>query len=152
MIMQKPTILFSLLALLLAGQPAAAFIPKDVRKRYSGHEVRLLAFADILGQKCGLKPTAKARQKYDKVIMRSIRHGEKKLNIFQKYYYRAMTAEHNPRVYVVSKWGRRTTYAQRPGDGLHLLVNEVVKNIYLLPCEKIIKRAKSAKIFDALFK
>ena len=132
----------------LMTAPASA---DGLKKRYTPHEIRLIAYADILRQQCGMQITKKARKTYDDIIMRSIIHGEEKLNIFEKYYYRFRTADHNPMIYVVKKRGSRTTYARRPGDGLHLLVNDVVKNIYLLPCDKIVKSAKRNRVYKTLY-
>ena len=86
----------SIFLLLFFSGAAFAFISGEVRDRYTPFEVRMLAYADILGQQCGLKMTKKARTRYNKIIMRSIEYGEENLNIFDKYYYRFRAAEHNP--------------------------------------------------------
>ena len=143
--------ILSVFFLLFFSGAASAFISGEVRERYTPFEVRMLAYADILGQQCGLKMTKKARTRYNKIIIRSIEYGEENLNIFDKYYYRLRAAEHNPIFYVKSKRGSRTTYQKRLGDGLHLLVNEVINGIYRLPCKEIIKRAKRGNIYKTLY-
>ena len=122
-----------------------------LRKRYQQDEVQLLAYGDILGRQCRLKMTPSARERYDAILMRSITHGEKSLNVFKKHYYRWRAADHNPLFYKLVSFGKGDSYRMRPGDGLHHLVNEVVNGIYQLPCDKIIARAKNNNIYAALY-
>ena len=122
-----------------------------LKKRYTQHEIQLIAYGDILGRNCKLKMTKEARETYNKIKLRSIEHGEKNLNFLEKQYYRLRAADHNPLYYETFSIGRGTTYNQRPGDGLHLLVNDMVNSIYQLPCDEIIKRAKNSNIYTKLY-
>lgn len=135
----------------IMGKPSTSTKRSKLKKRYTQHEIQLIAFADILGQQCNLKMTATARKTYNDIKMRSVEYGEKNLNFFQREYYRLRAADHNPLVYEKFSIGRRTTYDHRPGDGLHLLVNDAINSIYRLSCDEIIKRAKNRNIYSKLY-
>ena len=124
----------------------------SLKKRYTQKEIQLVAFGTVLGQQCNLKMSKNGRKATDEVIARSIKFGEDKLGFFEKHYIRYRVADHNPLYYVVKKSGNKTTYSQRPGDGLHLLVNDVVNGIYKLPCDEIIRRAKRSALYDMLYR
>ena len=134
------------------GKPSTSSRRTALNKRYTSEEVQLIAFADILGRQCQLKMTTSARKIYREIQMRSVTFGEKNLNFIEREYYRLRAADHNPLVYKTFSIGGRTTYNHRPGDGLHLLVNDVINGIYQLPCEAIIKRAKARNIYAKLYR
>ena len=133
------------------GKPSTSSKRSALKKRYTQQEIQLIAFADILGQQCKLKMTKTARKTYNDIKMRSVEYGEKKLNFIQREYYRIRAANHNPLFYKVFSIGGRDTYNLRPGDGLHLLVNDVMNGIYQQPCDEIIRQAKSLNIYRKLY-
>ena len=133
------------------GKPSSSSKRSALKNRYTQQEIQLIAFGDILAKQCNLKMTETARQTYRDIKMRSVEYGEKNLNIFQREYYRLRAADHNPLVYKKFSIGGRTTYDHRPGDGLHLLVNDVINGIYRQPCDAIIKQAKSRNIYSKLY-
>ena len=135
----------------IMGKPPSSSKRSALKNRYTQHEIQLIAFADILGQQCKLKMTKTARKTYRDIKMRSVEYGEKDLNVIQREYYRLRAADHNPLVYKIFSIGGRDTYDHRPGDGLHLLVNDVINGIYRQPCDAIIKQAKSRNIYETLY-